>query len=311
MNAQEIMQQQGILVGVKNQLFEVVKTQLYAPPLQVFRSTIGAEDAIDLGKPKQFAIYKTTGGEPLGYTGDQMLPVQPVDLLTAFANCLQDVQVYGGESIDLNGLKYTERKGGSRIEFSVPIPAFEFKNKAGLGDVTEMNLTVSTGYDGVSTKFRLDVKRLICLNGWTANKTEFSANIRNTKNAAQRIVFNCDEIAHTIAQSTKMEELILALNRKDLSGRAVEEYVNRVFGFNLSEREEKSKVTQKHMDAIMASIDLEIGRTGATLWGVLNGVTHYTNHVATTRGSREDYVMIGTGSRINKAAQQVAVEMLY
>lgn len=310
MNTQEVMKQQDQLMRIKSQLFTVAKTPLYAPPLEAFRSTLGTADAAPLGKPHVYGLYKTTGGDPLGTSGEMFKPVQPVDLLTAFTNCLMDVQGYGGAALDLSKLKYTERKGGSRIEFSIPIPGIGFVNKAGLRDIMNMFLTVSTGFDGTATKFRLDVERLICLNGWTAINSEFSASIRSTKNAKERIAFSCDEIAKTIADSSGTEELIRKMNMTDLSGRKTREYVERVFRIDQSEEEDLHALTQKRLDKIMESIDLEMRRSGATVWGALNGITHYTNHVAETKGDRDDYIMIGTGAQVNKRAQRLALELL-
>jgi hypothetical protein len=304
------MQEQGALMGIKNQLFEVVKVPLYTPPLGVFQETLGTPDAAALGSPNQFGIYKTTGGSCLGVSGDIFQPVQPKDLLAAFTSCLASVQDYGGEAVDLSKLTYVPRKGGARVEFSIPVPGINFVNKAGLRDIVNMFLTVSTGFDGTATRFRLDVDRLICENGWTQIKTEFQASIRSTKNAAERIAFSCDEIAHTIAAGTKAEELILALNSADLSGRQTQEFVNRVFGFDIAEREEAHWKTQARMDSIMESMELEMSRTGATLWGALNGITHYTNHVSETKWDRGDYILLGTGAKVNKQAQLVAMDML-
>ena len=67
---------------------------------------------------------------------------------------------------------------------------------------------------------------------------------------------------------------------------------------------------QNILSAVQESIALEFGRTGSTLWGLVNGITHYTNHVASTT-DRNDYLLTGAGLKLNDLAQKVAYEMAY
>ena len=305
MNAQQALTQSSHLMDVQSQLFEVMKIKLQTPPMSVLKSALGNEDLEPLGDAHTYGIYKTTGGPALGTSGERFKPVQPVELLAAFTSCLDE----SAHGVNLAKLQYKERLGGSRIEFSVPLPGISFKNKAGINDRLDMFLTVSTGFDGTSTKFRLDVERPICTNGWTMINTEFSASIRSTLNAKERIAFSCEEIAKTIATTSDSEELIRALNNADLSGRQTTEFVERVFNLDTS-ADDISTRTQNRIDKILEAMEIEMSRTGATLWGALNGVTYYTNHVASTKWDRGDYIMLGTGAAVNKRAQQIALEYL-
>ena len=93
------------------------------------------------------------------------------------------------------------------------------------------------------------------------------------------------------------------ITRKDL-----DTYLTKVFGYNNSDRAELTKVKVERLDAIMESMEIEFKRSGETVWGMLNGVTHFTNHVADTK-NRLDYMQVGAGFLTNNKAQKVALEM--
>ena len=56
------------------------------------------------------------------------------------------------------------------------------------------------------------------------------------------------------------------------------------------------------IDAINRAIETEIKLEGPTLWGLFNGITRYTNHVAVKPEEKTDYLMNGTGYKTNVAA---------
>ena len=56
------------------------------------------------------------------------------------------------------------------------------------------------------------------------------------------------------------------------------------------------------------SIELEIGRTGATLFGLYNGLTHYANHEINTKD--KDSVFSGVGSKLIAKAEKVMLELV-
>jgi hypothetical protein len=84
----------------------------------------------------------------------------------------------------------------------------------------------------------------------------------------------------------------------------------KTIGYNEAIRSELGTAKQNILNNVQESIALEFSRTGSTLWGLVNGITHYTNHVART-DDRNDYLLVGGGLKLNDTAQKVALEMAY
>ncbi len=59
-----------------------------------------------------------------------------------------------------------------------------------------------------------------------------------------------------------------------------------------------SRISKNKLLQINKSIETEIQLEGATLWGLFNGITRFTNHVATTK-DRQSYLMTGAGYDTN------------
>ena len=66
------------------------------------------------------------------------------------------------------------------------------------------------------------------------------------------------------------------------------------------------------LENIEKSIALEFARTGETAFGLLQGVTHYTNHVANTSKTISDaeYIRFYQGNVTNNKAQQILFALL-
>jgi hypothetical protein len=84
-----------------------------------------------------------------------------------------------------------------------------------------------------------------------------------------------------------------------LSEDMVEKVVRKLFNVNELVEAANGFSTRKknQVTAFADSLRTEIGLEGATLWGLFNGITRYTNHVAAPKGEdkKSDYLMNGGG----------------
>ena len=62
------------------------------------------------------------------------------------------------------------------------------------------------------------------------------------------------------------------------------------------------------MHDLNASIDLELNRQGKNQFGLLNGVTHFTNHVQKHRAGSDEHLIDGAGSRLNSKAWKLLAQ---
>ncbi len=273
---------------IQSQLETIVKVQLH-PNIQGY----------DI--PKSFGIYKESGGRALGVTGDVFIPTQPKLILDSLLDC----------SVDLSKMTYHEMKGGSKVRFQIPLKTIEFQNARKVGDVTDVSLCVQTGFDGLTkTSLYLYTHRLICTNGAKASNTEFQASFKNTTGNQGKIVGLCNDVSKAVQQLDGLKELYKSLDKVQVDQQIVNEYLKKVAGLDIHKSEEWTKQKQSTYDAINESIALEFDRTGSTLFGLYNGITHYTNHVANTN-SREDYILVDSGSKLNDKALAFVSELVY
>lgn len=269
------------LIGIAENLFDVQKVQLTAPD--------------GFNAPEAFGMYRTTGGQCLGVVGNTYNPTQPATLFDNLIECLE------GNDVDLNQLTYTEMKGGSKIKFTAPFKTVSFKNLRGQEDESIISINLQTGYDGLTkTSLFLSMFRLVCSNGMKANATEFSTAFKNTTGNSHKINNLCGDVAKSLNMYNDLESIILSLNGQPVKSSEITIFVQRLTGINPTSTDTSTR-SRNIYDQMMNSIEIEIQRTGSSKWGLLNGVTYYTNHVASTE-NREEYILLEKGASLNNDA---------
>jgi hypothetical protein len=278
--------------SIKGKLFDVVKVPLIT----------GLEG---FNNPDSFGVYRATGGDALGSVGKDFTPTQPKLLFDEFENCLYQTDC------DFNDVSYLELKGGKKIVFEAPIKTIGFTNLKGEEDEMIVKINLATGFDGLTkTSLFISCFRMVCTNGMKAWRTEFAVSFKNTKGNVGKASSLCNDIAKATDSINDFEAYIRQLNRVSVNQAKVEEFLTKTLGYSDNLKEELGTRKQNILNLVQESIDLEFSRTGATLWGLVNGITHYTNHVAKTE-DRNDYLLVGGGLKLNDLAQKVALEMAY
>lgn len=310
------------LESVEKKFFEVIKL-----PLSVNRQ--GFKDI------ESFLPYKSTGGNALSdkARGKDFIPMQPREF---YDNILQTVHEYGAD-LDLSTLEFKEYCGGSKIEFKIKMHPLSFKNNKGVNDLTNMWLTFTTSYDGSkSNVIGLYTERLVCTNGMVRSKLEGTLKGRNTTNGKAKILSYSEEVAQIVNSANDFKKQLEALDKVKPTKKQIETFKLQLLGYNketLKESDKKlaeenakaeakagGKVRAKNNDAkykiladVEKAIDLEFERTGATAFGLLQGITYYTNHIANASSKKYDsaeYIRFFTGAKTNDKAQDLVLEML-
>lgn len=278
------------LETICSNIFDVQKVQL-TPSIEGFEL------------PESFGIYNTTNKKCLGVVGNMYTPTQPGELMSNFIDCL------GSNNVDFEKLSYKELKGGSKILFSSPYKTISFKNIRGLQDESVISINLQTGYDGLTkTSLFLSVYRLICKNGMKANTTEFTASFKNTLGNKGKINNICLDVTKSLNMFDNLEGLIKHLNSVSVTQLAVKNFLHSLTNINIDKKEEQSTRSLNIYNDLLHSIEIEFQRTGASAWGLLNGVTYYTNHVATAE-NRQDYILVDKGESMNRLAQELVNRM--
>lgn len=275
---------------IENQLFNVVKMPLYT----------GVDDKFTI--ENGFGLFKESGGNQLGIVGKDFNASQPKAIFEAFC----DASLQSG--FDIDKLNYFEMKEGKKIRFSIPIAKVSFKNVRGVEDTTNVILNVQTGFDGnTATSLYLETYRLICTNGMKKTFTEFKAKFRNTNGNEGKIAGMLADVTKCVSQVEKLEEMYIRLNDVKVNQKAVDKYIQAVFGYDLTKYAELGKQSIEIVDKVKECIEWEFKNTGATAFGLFNGITHYTNHFAKGHENK-DYLFTEQGARTNdKALKEILV----
>jgi hypothetical protein len=290
------------LEQVKSQLFEVVKIPL----------TTGNDKFKSI---ETYGVYKSTGGNPLSLEktrGKDFVPMQPIEF---YDNILQTVHECGAD-LDLDTLTFKEFCGGSKIEFKIKMHPLSFKNDKGIEDITNIWLTFTTSYDGSKANvISLYTERLVCLNGMVRSKLEGALKGRNTINGKAKILSYCDEVAQIVNSASEFKNQLIELDKVKPTKQQIEKFKLDLLGYNsatLLASEKNDAQKHKILESLETSIALEFERTGETAFGLLQGVTYYTNHVANggKKHTNEEYIRYMQGAKTNDKAQDLIFEML-
>lgn len=302
------------LESVKAKFFEVVKVPL-KPKSTKFEATENV-----------FGVYKSTGGQPISKKsmGKDFMPMQPNEF---FENILQTANECNGE-MNLDTLKFNEYSGGSKIEFSVEMNPIEFVNDKKVKDITKVFMTFTTSYDGSkSNTISIYTERLVCTNGMVARGLEGVLKGRNTIGGKTKILSYCEEVAELLTNVQDYKKRLEELNKKRVTPAQVEAFKLSLLGYNaetLAQAEienPKNQNTRKHeiLKNLDEAIKLEFDRTGKTAFGLLQGVTYYTNHIASEKVAtaskgiaiqRPEYIRFFQGAKTNDTAQELVFAML-
>jgi hypothetical protein len=277
------------VINISNQLFDVEMK-----PLTVEGKHFNVVD--------WYGVFKSTGGTQLGIVGNRFAPTQPKAVFMAFCDAILE---YG---LDTAKMRYTEVKSGEIVRFSIDLNPISFKNKFGKMDKTIPTLNLQIGLNGkVPTSMFITTLRLICTNGAKKSFTEFTTSFKNVKGNQGKIVGMFDDVVRCIDEIKTLNQFYKKLNNVTINQDAVNTYLKRVCDIDMAKYNEYNKQKQGTIDLINNSIELEIGRTGATLFGFYNGITHYANHEIKTQDT--DSIITGVGSRMINKVENLMLEL--
>ena len=279
----------GNVQKIENQLFDVEMK-----PLMVADPNFNVVD--------WYGVFKSVGGTQLGIVGNRFAPTQPKAVFQAFCDAILE---YG---LDTEKMRYTEIKSGEIVRFSIDLEPISYVNLRKQEDVTIPTLNLQIGLNGkVPTSMFLTTLRLVCTNGAKKSFTEFQTSFKNVKGNQGKIVGMFNDVVRCMGEVDKVSELYQVMNRVIINQEAVNTYLKRVCDIDMAKYGEYNKQKQATIDLINNSIELEIGRTGATLFGFYNGITHYANHSINTKDT--DSVITGVGSRMINKVENLMLEL--
>lgn len=253
------------------------------------------------GQPtKSYGMFRSDGGGWLGTVGEQYVPVQNHELATLVIEAAGELGYHATNAGVL--------QGGRRVFVQVAMPQMNI----GMGGV-DRYITAMNSHDGSSAvAFGTTSTVLKCQNQW--NRMFYKSGLTkviHSSTAGEKLRAIMQEMKAAMDQEAEimnhLQRMAEIKTTAEQAGVLFERIVKKFFDVGGSDEVEGRKKNNivKLGDAMVQEAELE----GANLWAMFNGVTRYTNHMATKR-SREDYVMVGAGAKMNNAAYDIISEWL-
>jgi hypothetical protein len=303
-----IGQTQANIANIQDQFFTVEKIAMLPSFINI--------GGVELKNPTDmYGIYDTTNGKLLSQKsmGKDFLPMQQQEFLD---NILSTIHEFGAD-LDLETLQFKTWSEGAKIEFSVKMHPISFKNDKGLNDITNMFMTFSTSYDGSkSNRISIFTERLVCLNGMTALKLSGELKGRNTLGGKTKILSYAREVAYIFNSGEEFRTKMIALDSIKVTKEQIENFKKDLLGYNTASllASDEKNVTRRMtiLETLETAIALEFERTGITAFGLLQGATYYTNHLANSskKISNDEYIRNFQGAKTNDKAQELVFAML-
>lgn len=296
------------VANIRERLFKVYDIPVNSSDIFKNCPSLGCPETSNIDEPDTKVIYNSNG-KFLGHVGrvyESLQPSQFLDsLLGTIEGCETDV------NLDLSKLEYRELKDGKVIEFRLPCGIVGFNNAKGQADETELFLNFWTGFGGTSrTEIGLYSKRLICSNGMRIIQSETELNVKHTVNMNAKVLLYCEQLMKTIAKVQETSKIWQQMDSQQVDSETVKKFAEKIAGVKKDEQIDKLSTRKANiLNQVNEAIAQEFTRTGATVWGLLNGATNYTNHFA-SGSDNEDYILVNSGAKVNELAQKEAIALL-
>lgn len=292
---------------IENRLFNVIDYKVPTPTPAELGLPVNT-DVVDC--PTQ-VIYNNRGTY-LGEVKSSYESIQPKEF---FETVLGSVAEYG-DGLDLGRMTYEEFRNERVVNFKIPTEMVVFRNRVGKTEEVELFVNFETGFGGLkSTNIGLFSKRFICSNGMRIVNSELQLTARHTKRNNAKVLLWTRELGRIIEKQLQVGQLWKQLDGIDISKEQINKFLHSVVNLPkeitvqnaLSGNGSIPTRTLNILTSLQESLDVEFSRTGKSAYGLIQGVTHYTNHIAS--GAGNEYVNVANGLRLNNQVQKFAMAM--
>lgn len=309
---------------IKKNLFQAVAKPLF----------VKGRGSSNFDDPEVNGLYKNTGGQCFGYCKGVYDILQPDEFLDTVCEALE---AEGNGMVSPDNLIYKEFRGGGIISIKAPLKKMvvrsELKANADMDDIIDMYLDFTTAFDGrTASKLSIFTERLVCLNGMTTKHREIGKNFKHTKNANLRAKQYATTIVKTLENLEAYTEFMNRLATVQLDEKQKNDLIKEITGYDVVKNKElvkqqleveklrtssdekiKNAMHYKTFDTftnLMESLEIEFNRTGDTAYGLLQGITHFSNHNMSGNTEGEEFIKYDRGVLINDKAQDVISKLV-
>jgi hypothetical protein len=238
-----------------------------------------------------------------------------LDTVTNRYTVLQNAEVAealiaAADEVKLNTTRGGQLLGGKHIYLQAELPN-EFVGKSAL----KRWLTGLNTHGSKSAAFGSTNTVVICENTFYQAFGELTT-YRHSASIKERIQEFVKGIRTAMGFEKDQIDLFKAMAATSLKEEIFARVISACFNVDIEAKPEDASSRQKNkLKTVADAIEIEVKAEGATLWGLFNGITRYTNHVAKadkikTPEELTNYLMVGEGYEVNLKAYKTIHEWL-
>lgn len=237
-------------------------------------------------KPTEsFGMFRNDSGAWLGTVGNRYAPMQNFELAETI--------VQATDQLDLKTQRGGQLSGGSKVYLQAELPDSFIGNSNVKRWITGLN-----SHDGSSSiGFGSSSTVVVCQNTFYKAYKDLSK-FRHTQSAQERIKAAVADLRKALQLDNDLMDNFKRMADVPLQDEMIEAVIRRVFKVDPNASSEKVSTRKFNIvNQFTGSLQTEIGLEGKTLWGLFNGITRFTNHVAAPQEAEKkaDFLMTGSG----------------
>ena len=207
---------------------------------------------------------------------------------------MAEIVLRAADKIGLTTAKGGSLNEGAKVYYQVVLPE-ERVNEHEI----KRNITALNSHDG-STAVGLGFSNtvVVCQNTFYRAMKDLKK-VRHSSTMMARV----DALAKDIEVAIVGEKKVISNFKRMAEVPATSEMILAVVDklFPIKRTADRSTRMENEIKSMLQGMNKEFNEKGKTVWGIFNGVTYYTNHLAKNEKSM-DYLMAGTGQKKNAIA---------
>lgn len=245
-----------------------------------------------------YGVFKKTSRQHIGSVGERYEVYQNWQMAEALLLASNEL----GVTFDRGG----QLSKGRKVYMQAELPSVWIGNSDVKRYITSLN-----SHDGSSSiGFGSSNVVVVCTN--TFHKAYKDLNkFRHTSSAPERIKKLAMDINSVILQDELMMNNFKMMADTHMRDEVVEKVAKKIFDVApMAKAQDIPIQKQNRIRAFGEALKTEINTHGNSYWGLFNGVTRYTNHIAAPENSKQEYLMTGAGYKLSNMTYEMLVNEL-
>jgi len=239
-----------------------------------------------------YGIFRNDDNNWLGTVGNKYTPMQNWELAETI--------IEATEGIGLVTTRGGQLKNGSKVYLQAALPD-EFVGRSSI----KRHITALNSHDGTtSIGFGSSSTVVVCENTFFHAYKDLDK-FRHFASAGESIKAAIADLRKALELDQSLMDSFKRMADMEMKDEIVERVIRKLFAVDPSaSQKDYSSRKINQINAFASALNTEITLEGKTVWGLFNGVTRYTNHIAapSDKEKKDEYLMSGAGYKMSNVA---------